>query len=335
MKKFVNTPHLPTEVEIEQITDTKAKITAYPFENGYAITLAHPLRRLLMSSSVGYAPIAIKIEGAKHEFDSVRGMLEDIALFMINLKNLKLKIKNDDDEQIEISYSFNNAKEIRGIDLSNDDLDIINKDAYLATINDDCTLNFSIIVQKGIGYIPSEDIRNIVEKDYIPLDAFFTPVKKVTYDIEKMLIEDNPNFEKAVFNIETNGQVAPIDAFKESINIMYSQMSVFNKVFDLSEVKMVKNDIEESDIDLKDLTIKINELNLGARSFNSLDKSGIKYTGDIALMSEVEVRSIKNLGKKSLEEIANTFAQLGYPIDATLDEEIASALRKKLEQLKA
>jgi DNA-directed RNA polymerase subunit alpha len=334
MKKFVDTPFLPTEVEIEQITSTSAKITAYPFESGYAITLAHPLRRLLMSSSVGYALIAVKIDGAKHEFDSIRGMLEDIALFMINLKNIRFKIK-DDREQIEVAYTFSEAKEIKGCDLANDDLEVVNGDAHLATINSDCTLSFSIIVQRGIGYVPSEDIRDLVGTEYIPMDAFFTPVKKVTYDIEKMLVEDNPNYEKAVFNVETDGQISPIDAFKEAISVMYSQMSVFNKVFNLSEVKMVESGTEDSNIDLKELTVKIDELNLSARSFNSLDKAGIKYVGDLALMSEVEVKSIKNLGKKSLEEIADTFANLGYPIDSSLDEDTASALRRKLEQLKA
>ncbi len=334
MTKFVDAPFLPTEVEIEQITDTKATITAYPFESGYAITLAHPLRRLLMSSSVGYAPIAVKIEGAKHEFDSIRGMLEDIALFMINLKNIKFKIKSDK-EQLEVQYTFNDAKEIKGSDLSNDDLEVVNGDTHVATINSDCTLSFSIIIQRGIGYVPSEDIRDMVEKEYLPMDAFFTPVKKVTYDIEKMLVEDNPNFEKAVFSVETDGQISPIDAFKEAITVMYSQMSVFNKVFDLSEVKMVENKAEESNIDLKDLTVKIDELNLSARSFNSLDKAGMKYVGDLALMSEVEVKSIKNLGKKSLDEISDKFQELGFPIDGSLDEDTASALRKKLEQLKS
>ncbi len=334
MKKFVNTPFLPTEVEIEQITEDSAKITAYPFESGYAITLAHPLRRLLMSSSVGYAPIAVKIDGAKHEFDSIRGMLEDIALFMINLKNIRFKIKGDQ-EQIEVAYTFTDAKEIKGSDLANDDLEVVNGNSHLATINTDCELSFSIIVQRGIGYVASEDIRDVVEKEYLPMDAFFTPVKKVTYDIEKMLVEDNPNFEKAVFNVETDGQISPIDAFKEAISIMYSQMSVFNKVFDLSEVKMVENASDDCSIDLKDLIIKIEELNLSARSFNSLDKAGIKYVGDLALMSEVEVKSIKNLGKKSLEEISDKFSELGFPIDGSLDEDTASALRRKLEQLKA
>ncbi len=334
MKKFVTAPFLPTEVAIEKISQNVAKISAYPFESGYGITLAHPLRRLLMSSSVGYSVIAVHIEGAAHEFDTVRGMLEDISMFIINLKNMRFKINNGED-RVEIKYTFNSKQTITGAELSNDDLTVINSDAYLATINDDFSLTFSIIVQKGIGYVSSEEIRGMISKEYIPIDAFFSPVKKVTYDIEKMLVEDNPNFEKVVFVVETNGQIAPIDAFKESVSIMYDQMSVFNKVFNLSDVQIVENSFEESNIDLKELVVKIEDLDLSARSFNSLDRAKIKYVGDLALMSEVEVRNIKNLGKKSLDEIAEKFASIGFPIESTLPEDVASALRKKLEQLKA
>lgn len=332
MKKFADTPFLPTEVEIETINDNEAKISAYPFESGFAITLAHPLRRLLLSSSVGYAPIAVKIEGASHEFDSLRGMLEDIAIFIINLKNIKFKI-NSDEEQVVVEYSFDGPKEIKGEDLINSDVEVVSPDVHLATINSDCNLTFSVIIQKGIGYMPSEDIREIVGPDYIPVDAFFTPVKKVVYDIEKMLVEDNPNFEKAVFNVQTNGQISPITAFKEAVSVMYSQMSVFNKVFDLSEVTV--SDAGEEPVELKDLVVKIDDLNLSARSFNSLDRAGLKFLGELVLMSEVEVKNIKNLGKKSYDEIAEKLESLGFPVEDTLPENVASALRRKLEQLKA
>jgi DNA-directed RNA polymerase subunit alpha len=164
MKKFVDTPFLPTEVEIERISENSAKISAFPFESGYAITLAHPLRRLLMSSSVGYAPIAVKIDGAGHEFDSIRGMLEDIAVFIINLKNIKFRI-NSDEEQVEVEYSFDGAKEIKGSDLSNSEVEVFSPDAPVATINSDCNLTFRVVIQKGIGYMPSEDIREIVGTD--------------------------------------------------------------------------------------------------------------------------------------------------------------------------
>lgn len=332
MKKFAETPFLPTEVEIEAISANEAKITAYPFEDGFAITLAHPLRRLLLSSSVGYAPIAVKIEGVTHEFDSLRGMLEDVAMFVINLKNIRFKI-NGDKNQVAVEYSFNGPRDIKGEDLINSDIDVVSNNEHLATINSDCNLTFTVIIQKGIGYMPSEDIRDIVGQDYIPIDAFFTPVKKVVYNIEKMLVEDNPNYEKAVFNVITNGQITPVDAFKEAVSVMYSQMSVFNKVFDLSDVSIAES--SEDSAEVKELIVKLDELNLSARSFNSLDRSGLKYLGELVLMSEVEVKSIKNLGTKSYEEIAVKLESIGYPIENTLPENIASSLRRKLEQLKA
>jgi DNA-directed RNA polymerase subunit alpha len=331
MKKFAITPFLPTEVEVEHINDTRSKITAYPFENGFAITLVHPLRRLLLSSSVGYSAIAINIQGISHEFDSLRGMIEDISIFIINIKNTQFKILGDDDN-IELEYSFNGPKKIKGSDLSNDNVEVINVDNHIATINEDCNLSFSVIIQKGIGYMPSEDIRDIVSDDYIAIDSFFTPVKKVVYSIENMLVEDNPNFEKAIFDIETNGQISPVDAFKEAVSIMYNQMSVFNKVFNLSEVNI--EEVQEESIDLKDLILRIEDLNVSARSFNSIDRAGFKFVGELVLMSEVEVKNIKNLGKKSFDEISEKLDQLGYPIYDTLTENIASALRKKLEEIK-
>ena len=331
MKKFTEAPFLPTEVEIENINENTVKISAYPFESGYAITLAHPLRRLLMSSSVGYAPIAVKIEGATHEFDSVRGMLEDVAIFIINLKKLRFKIKGEE-SQIEVNYTFNKAGEIKGGDLTNAQIEVVNPDDHLCTINSDCELKFSIIVQKAVGYMPSEDIRDMVSEDYIPLDAFFSPVREAVYTIEKMLVEDNPNFEKAVFTIETDGQISPVDTFKEAVSTMYNQMSVFNKVFDLKEATIV--DSADEQVDLNELIQKVEDLNLSARSFNSLDRAGIKFLGELVLMSEVEVKNIKNLGKKSFDEISDKLELLGYPVDQTLPENIASALRRKLEQLK-
>lgn len=332
MKKIAETPYLPTEVQIDRVNDRVAKITAYPFEKGYAVTLAHPLRRLLMSSSLGYAPIAVKIDGASHEFDSIRGMLEDVAIFVINLKNIRFKIKGTAN-QVVVEYTFDGGKEIKGSDLNNAELEIVNPDAHLATINGDCSLTFTVIVQRGIGYIPSEDIREMVKPGFIPLDAFFSPVQKVVYDIEKMLVEDNPNFEKVVFTIETDGQITPIEAFKEAVSVMYSQMSVFNKVLDFADITTAE--VVEEPNEMKVLTQKIEDLNLSARSFNSLDRSGIKFLGELVLMNANEVKNIKNLGAKSFDEVAEKLESLGFALDSELPENTASILRKKLEQLKA
>jgi DNA-directed RNA polymerase subunit alpha len=328
MKKIKTSPLLPKEFVVEQISDNVANIIAYPFETGFAVSLAHPLRRFLLSSSVGYAPVAIKIEGAKHEFDSVRGMLEDISDFIINLKGIRFKLKNDAKEA-ELTYSFTGPCEIKGADLNNDDVEVVTPDAFLATLNEDATLNFSIKVFQGIGYVPSEDIREELEEGYIALDAFFTPVRKVTYDIENVLVEDNPNFEKVILNIVTDGQISPLDAFRNALEVMYAQLAVFNSEISIQAPVTIER-AEESP-ELKKLTERIDELGLSARSFNCLDRSNIKYIGEIVMMSQSDLKNVKNLGKKSFEEIVEKLGEYGFEVGASLSDDVVSALKKKIE----
>ncbi len=328
MKKIKTTPLAPQEFEVEQISENEANIMAYPFETGYAISLAHPLRRFLLSSSVGYAPIAIKIEGAKHEFDSVRGMLEDISDFILNLKEIRFKLNNDATEA-EINYSFAGPCTITGADLSNEDVEIVTPDAHLATLNEDSTLNFSIKIAQGIGYVASEDTYEELEDGYIALDAYFTPVRSATYSIENVLVEDNPNFERVVMNIKTDGQIAPIDAFRNSLEVMYAQLAVFNSEISIKAPTTIER-VEESP-DLKKLTTHIDSLGLSARSFNCLDRSNIKLIGEIVLMSTNDLKNVKNLGKKSYDEIVEKVQEFGFSVGADLADDVVAALKKKIE----
>ncbi|MEN8147951.1 MAG: DNA-directed RNA polymerase subunit alpha [Campylobacterota bacterium] len=328
MKKIKTSPLLPQEFVVEQISENEANVIAYPFETGYAVSLAHPLRRFLLSSSVGYAPVAIKIEGAKHEFDSVRGMLEDISDFIINLKGIRFKLK-DDAKEAEITYSFAGPCEIKGSDLANDEVEVVTPDAFLATLNDDATLNFTIKIFQGIGYVPSEDIREELDEGYIALDAFFTPVRKATYAIENVLVEDNPNFEKVVLNIVTDGQISPLDAFRNALEVMHAQLNVFSSEISIQAPATIER-VEESP-ELKKLTARIDDLGLSARSFNCLDRSNIKYIGEIVLMSQNDLKNVKNLGKKSYEEILEKLTETGFSVGENLSDDLVSALKKKIE----
>ncbi|QHG91796.1 DNA-directed RNA polymerase subunit alpha [Sulfurimonas sp. CVO] len=330
MKKIKTTPLAPQEFEVEQISENEANIMAYPFETGYAISLAHPLRRFLLSSSVGYAPIAIKIEGAKHEFDSVRGMLEDISDFILNLKEIRFKLLNDVTEA-EISYSFAGPCTIKGSDLTNNEVEVVTPEAHLATLNEDSSLNFSIRMAKGIGYVASEDTYDVLEEGYIALDAYFTPVRSATYKIENVLVEDNPNFERVILNIRTDGQITPLDAFRNSLEVMYAQLAVFNSEISVKSPATIER-AEESP-DLKKLTMHIDNLGLSARSFNCLDRSNIKLIGEIALMSTNDLKNVKNLGKKSYDEIVEKLQEFGYEVGGDLSDEVISGLKKKIEAL--
>ncbi|MBK1964613.1 DNA-directed RNA polymerase subunit alpha [Campylobacter novaezeelandiae] len=333
MRNITTSAYTPTEFAIENISDNMAKISAWPFEIGYGITLAHPLRRLLYTSTIGYAPTAIQIDGVSHEFDSMRGMLEDVALFIINLKKLRFKIKGESNKEI-VEFSFNGPKEIYGKDLSNDKIEVVNTDAYLATINEDAELKFTLIIEKGIGYVPSEEIKELLnDPKFIALDAFFTPVREATYDIEKVLFEDNPDYEKIVLTIKTDGQITPNEAFQNALEAMYKQLSVFDKITNVRNV--IKSQNSNNEIENTKLLQNITELNLSARSYNCLEKAGIVYIGELALMSVNELAGLKNLGKKSLDEIKNIMENIGFPVGTSNLNENKEALRKKINELKA
>ncbi|OCX43018.1 DNA-directed RNA polymerase subunit alpha [Campylobacter ornithocola] len=333
MRHITTSAYTPTEFSIENISDTVAKVSAWPFEIGYAITLAHPLRRLLYSSTVGFAPTGVKIKGVAHEFDSMRGMLEDVALFIINLKKLRFKLKTDSEKEI-VTFSFKGPKEICGIDLNNEVVEVVNADSYLATINEDADLEFTLIIEKGIGYVPSEEIQNFLDSEFIALDAFFTPVKHAVYDIEKVLFEDNPDYEKVVFTITTDGQISPSDAFKNALEAMYKQLSVFDKITNAQSA--IKNQVPSNEVEHVKLLQNITELNLSARSFNCLEKANVIYIGELALMSVSELADLKNLGKKSLDEIKNVMETIGFPIgNSKLNDSAKETLKKKITELKA
>ena len=332
MNMIKTEPYIPTEIKADPVSANRTKISIYPFESGYAITLAHPIRRLLLSSSVGYAPTALKIQGVLHEFESIRGIVEDVSHFISNLKNIRFLIKDKTLDSVQLQYDFKGPMVLNANELANDVVEIVNPDAYLATINENADISFSLIIQKGIGYVPSEHIRGKIAEDYIPLDAYFTPVKKAVYEIENVLVEDNPNYEKIIFDIETDGQIDPLTAFKEAVAIMHKQMSIFG--IDLSATSSSTKNIAENSGELKTLMIKIDTLNLSARCFNCLDRSGLKYVGELVIMSENELKNIKNMGKKSYDEIADKLYELGYPVGGEIAEDILQLLNRKLAKIK-
>lgn len=331
MKAIKTSPYIPTEVTIKEDGENRAIVEAYPFEAGYGVTVAHPLRRLILGSSIGCAATAVKIDGALHEFDTIRGMHEDIAVFMLNLKNVRFKLK-DGSESATLEYSFSGQREICGSDLENETVEVVNPEKFLASLNEDGQLNFTVIIHKGMGYVPSEELRDDSLKEYIFMDAFFTPVRKANYKIENILVEDNPNFEKVIFEVETDGQVDPSTAVANALEVMHKQMSVFANVLDI-DISKTKNDTDVDEKVLDFLVKPLDELDLTVRSFNCLDKAEIKFVGQLVMLNEAELKDVKNLGKKSLDEIKTRLDEIGYPVDQRLDENIRKSLIKKLEQL--
>jgi DNA-directed RNA polymerase subunit alpha len=330
MNKIKTKLLIPNKLNVD-VKGNKAKVEIYPFERGYGITLAHPIRRVLLASTVGYAPVAIKIDGISHEFDSIKGVFEDVATFIINLKNVRFKIKDSSKDEIEVNYTFVGPKELYGKDLNNDDVEVVVPDEYMITLNEDARLNFSLIIKKGMGFVPSENIRDDIPNGYIALDAFFSPIKNAIYEIENILVEDETDFEKVVFTIETDGQIAPDDALRDAVNKLFGQFAIFTEKFDLVQEVEFEETLDEK---YKILTDSIDSLNLRSRSYNCLEKDGIKFIGELVLMGSNEIAKIKNLGKKSLDEITEKLDSLGFNLNEPLSENVKKLLQKEIEKLK-
>ncbi|WP_024787459.1 MULTISPECIES: DNA-directed RNA polymerase subunit alpha [unclassified Lebetimonas] len=328
MNKIKTEVIVPSEVSYKE-EENKANIEIYPFEAGFGVSVAHPIRRVLIASTPGFAPVAMKIEGVKHEFDSLKGMLEDVASFIINIKNIRFKLKEGDEAVVD--YHFVGPKEIKGADLENDKIEIVTPESYIATLNEEGELKLTLIIKRGMGFVAVENFRDSLPEGFIGLDAYFSPIKKVVYNIENILVEDDPNFEKVIFEIETDGQISPIEAFKNAIDAYLKQFSIFTKEFNI-ETKTAKNVILDDTYDI--LFEPIEGLNLRSRSFNALDRAGIKYVGELVLMGKEKIANIKNLGAKSLEEIFDKLDEIGFSINKTLPLEIKKVIEEKLSKLK-
>ncbi len=328
MNKIKTEVLIPSDVSFKE-EGNKATIEVYPFEAGFGVSVAHPIRRTLIASTPGFAPIALKIEGVKHEFDSLKGMLEDVASFIINLKNIRFKIKEG--TEVVVDYVFVGPKEIKGSDLTNDLVEIVTPDEYIATLNEEAELKLTLIIKKGMGFVAVENFRDSIPEGFIGLDAYFSPIKKVVYNIENILVEDDPNFEKVIFEVETDGQISPIEAFKNAVNNYLNQFSVFSKEFKLEQ--KTTQSVELDDI-YNVLFEPIENLNLRSRSFNALDRAGIRFVGELVLMGKEKISNIKNLGTKSLEEIFDKLEEVGFPLNKTLPLDIKKAIEDKLSQLK-
>ena len=182
-----------------------------------------------------------------------------------------------------------------------------------------------------MGFVPVENFRDEIPEGFIGLDAYFSPIKRVVYNIENMLVEDDPSFEKVIFEVETDGQVDPIDAFKNAINTYLSQFSIFSKEFQLETKKEESFELPE---EYNILFEPIENLNLRSRSFNALDRAGIRFIGELVLMGKEKIANIKNLGTKSLEEIFEKLEDIGFSLNKPLPLEIKKAVEEKIAKLK-
>lgn len=287
------------------------KFVVGPLERGYGTTIGNSLRRILLSSLPGAACTSIKIEGVQHEFSTVPGVLEDVTEIILNLKKMAIKLHSDEVKTVYIDAK--GAQEITAGDIKCDsDVEIFNPDLHIATLNSDAKLNAEITLSKGRGYVSAE--RNKAELQpiigVIPIDSIYTPVTKVNYTVENVRVGQYADREELAVEVWTNGTIKPDDAVSLAAKIMNELLLLF---VDLSEEAKNTDIIVEKEENKKEkvLEMTIEELDLSVRSYNCLKRAGINTVEDLSNKSEEDMMKVRNLGRKSLDEVINKLYGLG------------------------
>ncbi|MFQ9332747.1 MAG: DNA-directed RNA polymerase subunit alpha, partial [Finegoldia magna] len=281
-----------------------------PLERGYGITIGNALRRILLSSLPGVAVNAIKIDGVLHEFSTIPGVKEDVTEIILTLKELSATI--DDEGSRTLKIEAQGPCSITGADIiCPPDVEILSKDLAIATLDDNAKLNMEIFVDKGRGYVSAEENKTEnVPIGVLPVDSIYTPVEKVSYHVENTRVGQKTDYDKLVLEVWTNGSINPQDGISLAAKVLVEHLNLF---IDLTEhVSSVEIMVEkEEDQKEKVLEMTIEELDLSVRSYNCLKRAGINTVEELANKSEDDMMKVRNLGKKSLEEVIQKLEELG------------------------
>lgn len=289
---------------------TYGKFVVEPLERGYATTLGNSLRRILLSSLPGTAVKWVKIENVLHEFSTIPGVREDVVEILLNLKALSAKIYSDDDMKI-LRIEADEAGVITAADIKTDaDVEILNEDLVICTIDENASLNMEICLARGRGYVPAELNKEPgMPIGVIPVDSIYTPVRKVNFAVEKTRVGQEADYDRLVLEIWTDGTIDPDEAASLGAKILSEHLNLFINMTDsINSVEIMVE--KEEDKKEKVLEMTIEELDLSVRSYNCLKRAGINTVEELTKRTEDDMMKVRNLGKKSLEEVKHKLAEL-------------------------
>ena len=299
----------PNITKIDENKDY-GKFVIEPLERGYGTTLGNSLRRVLLASLPGAAVTSIDIDGVLHEFDTIPGVREDVMQIILNIKGIAVKSYVKDEKTIELDVQ-GPAEVTAGDILTDSDIEIVNPNHYLFTIGEGASFKASMTVNTGRGYVPADENK----KDNAPVgtlavDSIYTPVTKVNYQVEPARVGSNDGFDKLTLEILTNGTIMPEEALGLSARILTEHLDLFTNLTEIAKsTEVMKEADTESDDRILDRTIE--ELDLSVRSYNCLKRAGINTVHDLTEKSEAEMMKVRNLGRKSLEEVKLKLIDLG------------------------
>jgi DNA-directed RNA polymerase subunit alpha len=311
------------DIEKPKLTETVLENDAHslfvvePLERGYGTTIGNCLRRILCTALPGAAIIGVEIEGVKHEFSTVPGVKEDVAEIILNLKEIAVKVYSEETFEIEkVRLHKDKGGAITAADIEvNSDIEIMNKDAYICTLEDGCTFDMTLTIGTGRGYVAGSDNKPTVQQPigYIPIDSLFSPVTSASYAVEPARVRQSLNYDKLTLDVKTNAASAPRKVVSLAAKIMSEHLKLFiNLIDDMDSVDIMVN--KDNSEQQKTLSMSIEDLDLSVRPLNCLKRAGITTVEDLIKRSEDDMLKVRNLGRKSLDEVIAKLKNIGLSL---------------------
>ncbi len=308
----------PRVVDVEEISPLRARVTLEPMERGFGYTLGTALRRVLLSSIPGFAITEVKIDGVVHEYSTIEGVQEDVVDILLNLKGVALKLNTKNETILSLTKSDDGVVTAGDFDTDHD-VEIVNPEHVIAHVNKGGNLKLEVKVQKGRGYQPVPVRQKSNEEDrvlgFIMVDASFSPIHKVSYQVESARVEQRTDLDKLIMDVETNGIIDPEEAIRDAARILMGQLSVFADL----EGAPTEEEVEEAPQVDPILLRPVDDLELTVRSANCLKAENIFYIGDLIQRTENDLLKAPNLGRKSLNEIKDVLATRGLTLGMKLE----------------
>src|SRR6202035_3196406 len=325
----------PKQLAVEPGEDAAraATVTAEPLERGFGLTLGNALRRVLLSSLQGAAVTSMQIEGVLHEFSSIPGVLEDVTDIVLNVKSIGLRMHGEGPKRMRLRATGPGEVKAGAIETGHD-IEVLNPDLVICTLDNGARISMELTVENGKGYVPGTQNRpEDAPIGLIPVDALFSPVRKVSYRVENTRVGQQTDLDRLVMRVETNGAMTPDDAVAVAARILQDQLQLF---INFDEPRAPSDESRPSELPFnKNLLRKVDELELSVRSANCLKNDNIVYIGDLVQKSEAEMLRTPNFGRKSLNEIKEVLAQMGLHLGMEITNwppENIEELAKRLEE---
>lgn len=325
--------HIPESIEVDKssLSENYGKFTLSPLERGYGVTVGHAMKRVLLSSIQGAAISSIKVEDVLHEFSTIEGVSEDVSIVILNLKQVRLKLKEGRSSKVTVNLKGPKVFKAKDIEeASNGEVEVKNPDFVIAHLNEDAEFSIELNTKIGRGYVPAAQNREETDPiGTIAIDSIFTPITKVQYAIENTRVGDRTDYEKLTFEVFTDATVTPEEAITYAGHIIQDHIKLFIKF----EVEEDKDAFEDEDPDILKkrnlLQMPIDELELSVRSYNCLSDAKVKTIGDLVRKKESEMLKFRNFGKKSLAELNRVLKEKGLEFGMDVDKYLLKDSQKR------